>query len=1106
MKRKLLFVVILGASLLVATLFGKNVLAADRDTIIKKWQFTQYVQCAKDGGFNAYFVSQSDNPANRNDLIRETIYNKKLGLLVPSYNYASNMTANYDCKEVLGDALASSPFGADVTWSDGNEAKSLLTSLGYSFESDGSSEIFIKPGLKGGDSVMTDFYYMPPPITYKFLNDSYWYTVPDSKGMFIMEHDKKKGELKISLRQQLGNMCVYIGGDIKEKTWTIPLNRPSAVVSEIRSALGNLTFKYLCPNTNWNQDAEEVEIGFTGTDFVGISNSGRYTFDKDSNVGVNTALKNLSGMTTIYSLDYSNSELYTLYTYYLSHAVSETGGQLTCESISSTSNLKRVKLKDDTGTFNSNCYVGFNGKEPADIKVNTQLPSSRRASEPPRLVEISLERVINWLNGVDSSTLTDVPSVSDIGSNGEVLDDPTSEMNCANSGGAESLGWIVCPIMKFLSDGANKAYNDVVEPSLRVDPKLFSGNDGGVYQGWETFRNIANVLFIILLLVVIFSQLTGVGIDNYGIKKILPKLIIAAILINLSYLICLVFVDLSNILGNSLRSLFDGLGANLSPALDIPDSNAVGEVKATAITGVVILGTLAAMVGAVWQNPAIILSLLVAALGVAISVFFLFILLSVREAAIVVLVAISPLAVVCYTLPNTKKFFDKWLKFFEGLLLVYPICGLLVGGGNYVSNLLLSADFAGGGFLNAFTAMIVGIVPIFFIPTVLKGSFAAMGAIGGKLAGLGRNARSLATNKIRGSEGYKMTQARGLERRNRIKAGIDSKGQPTWRGAIKSRFARTGVGRAMGYQKLQASRVAAANKTREQDIQQAAELGDVGLRYDVSKNPTQSTEDMLIGRLDAAAASGDTNEIFSIIEQMKKSNMKDSRIAQATRRAIGNNLNIRDDGRRKNFLEEFGKKYGGDFLRKDFEQAHWARQGGVGVNGISALGIGGQWANQRNAAGKSNMSIDDMKDEDVAALSSDRLYDMIAGGMISQAQAQRVWSANGNMDDTNRLMLGAYSNEGTILTKGQAAEQLDPNTRTMDERTVRAYTERAATDTRIRDVEWRDSQGRHQQTDPLIVRPEGHIVGNQSNMHNGYLEQQGTSAAELEEINRNLRR
>ena len=60
------------------------------------------------------------------------------------------------------------------------------------------------------------------------------------------------------------------------------------------------------------------------------------------------------------------------------------------------------------------------------------------------------------------------------------------------------------------------------------------------YEGWNTFRDIANVIFVILLMVVIFSQLTGVGIDNYGIKKILPKLIIAAILINLSYLICLI--------------------------------------------------------------------------------------------------------------------------------------------------------------------------------------------------------------------------------------------------------------------------------------------------------------------------------------------------------------------------------------------------------------------------------------------------------------------------------------------------------------------------------------------------------------------------------------
>ena len=75
-------------------------------------------------------------------------------------------------------------------------------------------------------------------------------------------------------------------------------------------------------------------------------------------------------------------------------------------------------------------------------------------------------------------------------------------------------------------------------------------------DAWTTFQTIANVVFIILLLFVIFSQLTGVGIDNYGIKRILPKLIVVAILVNLSYLICVVCVDLSNILGSSLKGLF----------------------------------------------------------------------------------------------------------------------------------------------------------------------------------------------------------------------------------------------------------------------------------------------------------------------------------------------------------------------------------------------------------------------------------------------------------------------------------------------------------------------------------------------------------------------
>lgn len=353
------------------------------------------------------------------------------------------------------------------------------------------------------------------------------------------------------------------------------------------------------------------------------------------------------------------------------------------------------------------------------------------------------------------------------------------EMTCGNSGGAASLGWIVCPVLEWMGEASEKIYTDYVEPSLQIEPKLFSTNsDEGTRKAWGIFQNIANIAFVILLLAVIFSQLTGVGIDNYGIKKILPKLIVAAVLVNLSYYICLVCVDVSNIVGNGVQALFNGLDVG-TPYLNIPDSNAALKAgSTTAITGVAVLSALAVMVGAIWTNPAILLSLLVAALGIVIAIFFLFLLLAAREAAIVVLVVVSPIAFVCYMLPNTKKIFDRWLKIGQGLLLVYPIVGLLVGGGNFVSRLLLSSGFASNGFFAAFSAMVIGVAPIFFIPSVLKGSFSAMGNLGAKISGIGDRLRGGVDKRLRNTDAYKNAQERGMERRTRIRAGLDKNGKP----------------------------------------------------------------------------------------------------------------------------------------------------------------------------------------------------------------------------------------------------------------------------------------------------------------------------------------
>lgn len=430
--------------------------------------------------------------------------------------------------------------------------------------------------------------------------------------------------------------------------------------------------------------------------------------------------------------------------------------------------------------------------------------------------EISgLDDLIKEINGLDTHYSQDeVDAAADLmksATEGGVEPDGDGTSTCASAGGAGSLGWIVCPVLEWLGDMAEGVYNEYVEPALQVSPKLFTEGGDATLNAWSTFRDIANVIFVIVLLVVIFSQLTGVGIDNYGIKKILPKLIVMAVLVNLSYVLCILAVDVSNILGNGFQSLFNGMSNNLSApsytiTTDAGESEPINADTITGLTGVGILGMIVVAGAAIWASPAILISLLVAAIGVAVSIFFLFILLSARQAAILVMVVMSPIAVVMYVLPNTKNLFDRWLKMFEGLLFVYPICGLLVGAGGYVSKLLIVSGASSGNFIWSFMAMIVSIVPIFFIPTVLKSAFSAMGKMGGTLAGLGTMASRGATSRIRNSEMYRNAEQSSLERQARIRGGFDREGNTSARrralGTILSGGRRNRQRNALRYQSM----------------------------------------------------------------------------------------------------------------------------------------------------------------------------------------------------------------------------------------------------------------------------------------------------------------
>ncbi len=385
----------------------------------------------------------------------------------------------------------------------------------------------------------------------------------------------------------------------------------------------------------------------------------------------------------------------------------------------------------------------------------------------------------------------------------------TSDPTCLTEEG--SLSWIACPAGDSMSSFLSGVYEDIIEDKfLNLKPELFNGNSG-TREAWSVFQTIANIMFIILLLIVVFSQLTGVGIDNYGIKKILPKLIITVLLINLSYIICQALVDFSNIVGTSSKDMLDSIA-----------TNSVGGTYAGIKDGFkAIIGVLAGTIGLAGgatvavtlftSGWAAFLPLLLALLSAVISLVFFLILLGIRQAGVVILVALAPLAFACYALPNTKKLFDKWLKVFKALLVVYPICGLLMGGGSLASSIILkdvSSDFSEGDlgtFFLLITGLAIRVVPIFAVPSLVKGAFAAMGNIGAKISGVGKNLGSRATGSIRKSEGYQSA-------RTSLAAG-----KPNGiRSKIGQAAGKSGIGRALVGNRYARNQMAALEQQRKQ--------------------------------------------------------------------------------------------------------------------------------------------------------------------------------------------------------------------------------------------------------------------------------------------------
>lgn len=304
-----------------------------------------------------------------------------------------------------------------------------------------------------------------------------------------------------------------------------------------------------------------------------------------------------------------------------------------------------------------------------------------------------------------------------------------------------------------------------------------------VIMGWGITRDVANMFFSLIIIIIAFA--TILRIESYGVKQVLPRLLIAALLINFSLVIAGVIIDFSQVLtgfflngakqgGTSVAwKVMQGLNVQMQAKPPSLVGNTTSAWLTEAYTGVInaYLLTLPTMLFGI-----------VVMLVAAFVLFAAGILFMIRVVAIWFLLILVPLAWLFYILPATKTYwsmwwsnFLKWVFFAPAYAFFYYLAILMIGKGTLAQD----AGVGAGGQPNISNASKIFDLKFFIdyiciIGLLLGGLIVAqkMGIWGsGALMKLGQNAakgvgrsvdRWMAKGAERGGEGRWNTMRRGL--------------------------------------------------------------------------------------------------------------------------------------------------------------------------------------------------------------------------------------------------------------------------------------------------------------------------------------------------------
>lgn len=489
----------------------------------------------------------------------------------------------------------------------------------------------------------------------------------------------------------------------------------------------------------------------------------------------------------------------------------------------------RIKNSENGGVINS--AIGLNPNASENYIALTICPADwKEGDEYDKCLFIDT-------NGVSSAFI--MPELSTL----DLYDSDEPEPKCTDNSGGWS--WFACAATKEISEQVGNIYTYVTS-YLNLDPVIFK-NESGLYDAWNTARTVANGVLVVLLLIIILSQISGIGIDNYGIKKMLPRIVIGVLLINLSFILFRAAVDLANIFGSAITNIFESVKNGITatpPPSDLFGGKPGRELFEGGTSILVAIAGFFSIIGFLKSGRSIVVLALSAIIIVAIAVLMMFLIFILRQALIIVLSTTAPIALLFYLVPAGNATFRKWTKLVSGLLIAYPLCSLVVSGGDFAAKIIVtvmggakeinSGIFAGLGFnpLVYVIAIAANVAPMFFLPKMIINSTGKLGAM---VQGAARRLTNRMTGGFKGSDFAKRMQHGAEARANRMNAGVDRQGNAT-------AFGRLTRARSSS-RRMAAEEAASKDRAERRDAQYMADHPEQAMFEQNVKDEMQALED-----------------------------------------------------------------------------------------------------------------------------------------------------------------------------------------------------------------------------------------------------------------------